>query len=503
MYAIKGKELRLDQFVKIARYKEEVCIAKENVELIRQASDFVQGIVASERPVYGINTGFGKLANVAIKKAEVKKLQKNLLMSHACGVGEPFSTEVVRGMMLLRINALAKGYSGIRLGTLEKMVEFLNKDVTPIVYSQGSLGASGDLAPLAHMSLPLIGLGEVEYLGKRLPAIEGLRQAGIAPLPDLEAKEGLSLINGTQAMTAVGAFVIYDALNLEKTATLALALTMEALEGIIDAFDPKIHALREHAGQQLIAKRITTLLSNSRLITKDGQKRVQDAYSLRCAPQVHGACLDALSHVCSVVEREMNAVTDNPVIFADTGEVISAGNFHGEPLALAFDYLAIAMSELANISERRIERLVNAQLSEGLPPFLVKTPGINSGFMIVQYSAAALVSENKVLAHPASVDSIPSSANQEDHVSMGTIAARKARQVLDNATNVIAMELMTAAQAVAFRGVDKLADSTRKAHELIRAEIPFIEEDVTMYPLIHKLAASVHAGAYAGLIKGE
>ena len=230
----------MDQFVKIARYKEEVCIAKENVELIRQASDFVQGIVASERPVYGINTGFGKLANVAIKKAEVKKLQKNLLMSHACGVGDPFSTEVVRGMMLLRINALAKGYSGIRLGTLEKMVEFLNKDFTPIVYSQGSLGGSGDLAPIAHMSIPLIGVGEVEYLGKRLPAIEGLRQAGIAPLPDLEAKEGLSLINGTQAMTAVGAFVIYDALNLEKTATLALALTMEALEGIIDAFDPKI-----------------------------------------------------------------------------------------------------------------------------------------------------------------------------------------------------------------------------------------------------------------------
>ncbi|MDD4184498.1 MAG: histidine ammonia-lyase [Candidatus Izemoplasmatales bacterium] len=500
MYKINGLSLDLESFVKVARFNEEVAICDDNKPLIHEASMFVQEIVRGDKAVYGINTGFGKLSSVAIRREEVKKLQENLLMSHACGVGEPFHNEVVRGMMLLRINALVKGYSGIRLEVLEKMVEFLNKDLVPVVFSQGSLGASGDLAPLSHMSLPLVGLGEVYYQGQRYPAKEGLKLADITPLSAFEAKEGLSLINGTQAMTSVGALVLYDAFILEKTASLSLAMTLEALEGIIDAFDERIHQLRGHQGQMDVAARIRKLLSDSRLITKDGEKRVQDAYSLRCAPQVHGACLDVLREVKAVLEKEMNAVTDNPIVFTKTKEVISAGNFHGEPLALAFDSLAVALSELANISERRIERLVNAALSNGLPPFLVKTPGINSGFMIVQYSAAALVSENKVLSHPASVDSIPSSANQEDHVSMGTIAARKAAQVHKNALNVIAMELMTAAQAIDFRGGDKLAPITKIAYQELRKMIPFIENDVVMYPLIHQMAGVVREGKFASLI---
>ena len=487
MLKINGNNLDLVAFMKVVRWQEKVAIAEENRVLIDTARAYVQTVVESGKPVYGINTGFGKLSDVVIEKADVKTLQRNLLMSHACGVGEPFDPEIVRGMMLLRVNALIKGHSGIRLEVLEKMLEFLNKNVIPLVFSQGSLGASGDLAPLAHMCLPLIGLGEVLVHGKRLDAKTGLEQAGILPIDHLEAKEGLSLINGTQAMTSVGAITLFDAFQLERSASLSLAMSMEALEAIIDAFDPRIAALRGHPGHHTVSARIVSLLKNSRLITKDGEKRIQDAYSLRCAPQVHGACLDAFRHIQTILEREMNAVTDNPIVFSESQEVISAGNFHGEPLALAFDYMAIAISELANISERRIERLVNVSLSNGLPPFLVKKPGINSGFMIVQYSAAALVSENKSLAHPASVDSIPSSANQEDHVSMGTIAARKAATILANATRVIAMELFTAAQAVSFRGPDKLGIHTTLAYDRIRSRIPFIDEDTLMYPYIHTL----------------
>ncbi|NLZ61262.1 MAG: histidine ammonia-lyase [Acholeplasmataceae bacterium] len=497
VYTINGTDLDLNAFIKVSRFKEKVAICNNNKPLIEEASRFVRSIVNGDGPVYGINTGFGKLSSVVIKREEAKKLQQNLLMSHACGIGEPLAEEIVRGMMLLRVNALVKGYSGIRLEVLEKMVEFLNKDVVPVVFSQGSLGASGDLAPLSHMSLPLIGLGEVYFQGERYPAEKGLKIAGIVPLAALEAKEGLSLINGTQAMTAIGAFVLNDAFVLEKTASLTLAMTLEALEGIIDAFDPKVHELRNHQGQMDVAKRIKGILSGSGLITRDGEKRVQDAYSLRCAPQVHGACLDVLRYVKSIIEKEMNAVTDNPIIFAETKEVISAGNFHGEPLALSFDYLGMAISELANISERRIERLVNVSLSNGLPPFLVKTPGINSGFMIVQYSAASLVSENKILAHPASVDSIPSSANQEDHVSMGTISSRKAHEILKNTAGVIAMELMTAAQALDFRGHEKLAPITKEAFTRLRKSVPFVENDIVMYPLIHALTDAVLRGEYA------
>lgn len=488
---INGNNLTLERFMKVIRYKAKVKIDPRNIDRIEKARKYVVDIVNQGKPVYGINTGFGKLANVVIEKEHTRELQKNLLMSHACGVGEPFSEEVARGMMLLRINALIKGYSGIRYAVLEVLLEMLNKGVTPVVFSQGSLGASGDLAPLAHMSLPLLGLGEVFYKGIRMDAASGLRKAGIKPLPGLEAKEGLCLINGTQAMTASGAITLYDALMLEKQASLSLAMTMEALEAIVDAFDSRIQVVRGHKGQEVVSRRVLGFLSGSLSVTHDGEKRVQDAYSLRCAPQVHGAVYDAMQYVKSVIETEMNAVTDNPVLFVDSNQVISAGNFHGEPVAFVLDHLSLAIAELANISERRIERMVNSSLSNGLTPFLATKPGINSGFMIVQYSAAALVSENKSLAHPASVDSIPSSANQEDHVSMGTIGALKAQKILENARKVIGMELFTACQAIDMRHVKQLGLGTQEAYTIIRNEIPFLEQDEIMYPMIHRMEAMI------------
>lgn len=485
MIILNGKGLNLDKFIRISRYKEEVSIGDEQRSLVLKAHQYVHDVVVNEKPVYGINTGFGKLSDVSIPKRDVSELQENLLKSHACGVGNPLSDEVVRGMMLLRVNALIRGNSGIRIEVLEKLVEMLNKNVCPYVPEKGSLGASGDLAPLSHMSLPILGLGECFYNGVRMNTLSAFEKAGILPIEELKAKEGLSLINGTQAMTSVGAFTVYEAYKLADIANLSLSLTMEALHGIIDAFDERVHLIRGHKGQINVASDVKEMLSGSGNITRQGEERVQDAYSLRCAPQVHGATFDALEFVKEKVEIEMNAVTDNPIIFADDGIAISAGNFHGQPLALPFDYLGIAISELANISERRLERMVNPSLSNGLPPFLVQNPGINSGFMIVQYSAASLVSENKVLAHPASVDSIPSSANQEDHVSMGTIAARKAYSILDNARKVVAMELFTACQAIDLKKAHKLGKNTKKAYDKIREHVPFIDNDVIMYPHIH------------------
>jgi len=485
MIILDGNNLNLEKFIKIARFKEEVTISDVSINLVKVASEFVQSVVESETPVYGINTGFGKLSDVPINKCDVSELQKNLLMSHACGVGAPLSNEIVRGMMLLRINALIKGYSGIRIETILKLAEMLNKDVCPVVFEKGSLGASGDLAPLSHMSLPIIGLGEVFYNGQRMDTLDAFKLANIVPIKALKAKEGLSLINGTQAMTSIGSFALYEALQLSKLSNISLGLTMEATRAIIDAFDPRVHLVRGHKGQIKMANDVVQYLKGSKNITKQGEERVQDAYSIRCAPQVHGASYDAFEFIKEKIEIEMNAVTDNPIIFTEDGIAISAGNFHGQPLALVFDYMGIAISELANISERRLERMVNPALSNGLPAFLVKEPGINSGFMIVQYSAASLVSENKVLAHPASVDSIPSSANQEDHVSMGTIGARKANEILGNARKVVAMEMFTACQAIDLRGNLQLGEKTSRAYNKIREYIPFIDNDQIMYHLIH------------------
>ncbi len=504
MIILDGKSLDLEQFVAVARGKETVVIANQAKEAVNIASQYVEDIAKGSKAVYGINTGFGKLSDVRIMPEDVSTLQKNLLMSHACGVGEPLACEIVRGMMLLRINALIKGHSGIRLLTIEKLLELLNKDIIPVVFEKGSLGASGDLAPLSHMSLPLLGLGEVFYQGKRMNTTDCFKLTNVSALPDLMAKEGLSLINGTQAMNSRGALILYDAFKLEKLATLSLSLSLEALQGITDAFNPKVHELRNQVGQVQIAKDILYNLKNSKNVTRQCELRVQDAYSLRCAPQVHGAVLDTLNYVKEIVLREMNAVTDNPIVFPSESEAISAGNFHGEPLALAFDFLGIALSELANISERRIERLVNPQLSNGLPAFLSHQSGLNSGFMIVQYSAASLVSENKVLAHPASVDSIPSSANQEDHVSMGSISVNKANTILSNVQSVIGMELFASCQAIDLRNSsDRLGQKTKTAYQMIRKNVPYINHDAVMYPYLHKMKEIVQSGELFNIVYGS
>jgi histidine ammonia-lyase len=434
---ITGDTLTLEEVAAVCRNYEEVELSDYAVQKIIESRKVVDEFVENEKVVYGITTGFGKFSDVTISKEESKTLQENLIISHAVGAGKPFETEVVRGIMLLRINNLAKGYSGARLVTVQTMIEMLNKRVHPIVPEKGSLGASGDLAPLSHMVLPMIGLGQAEYMGQVMTGKEAMEKAGI-PVIELTAKEGLALINGTQVMTAVGALTLYDALNIVKAADIAAALSFEAQNGVVDALDYRLHEIRPHKGQIETAKILSELLAGSKMTTRQGEIRVQDAYSLRCVPQVHGASKDAISYVKEKVETEMNSVTDNPIIFPETKEGISGGNFHGQPMALAFDFLGIALAELANISERRIERLVNPALS-GLPAFLVDHGGLNSGYMIVQYSAAALVSENKILAHPASVDSIPSSANQEDHVSMGTIAARKAKEIMENVRRVLSI----------------------------------------------------------------
>jgi histidine ammonia-lyase len=501
MTTLDGRHLTLTTLVNIARKHENVRLSKEAMEAVDRAADVVSAIARGDTPVYGINTGFGHLASVTIDKCDVRTLQENLLKSHACGTGKPLDKDVVRAMIALRANALAVGYSGIRGQTLMRLLSFLDHDIVPVVYDTGSLGASGDLVPLAHMALPLIGLGEVFYKGVRMPAAEALACAGLDPVYHLHAKEGLALINGTQAMGAIASLALYDSYRLYRLSNLAYGLSMEALEGITDALDPRVHDLRGHHGQRQAASDMRRILEGSGHTGRPCKGRVQDAYSLRCAPQVHGASLSAFDHVKGILETEMNAVTDNPLVFPEDSTAISAGNFHGQPLALALDYMAMATSELASISERRIERLVNPALSNGLPPFLSSHPGLNSGFMIVQYAAASIVSRNKVLSHPASVDSIPSSANQEDHVSMGFNAALKAREIVDNSLSVIIMELMTAAQAVDLRGPDGLSPVTKALHARIRTLIPFVKTDVLMHDMIDALGQGVKDGIFDDLME--
>lgn len=495
-----GAHLSLPDVVAVARHGASVALTPEVREQVARGSAMVAQLLRERRPVYGITTGFGKFSDVTISAEETAALQRNLLMSHACAVGEPLPEEVVRAMLLLRAHALSRGHSGIRAETLELLIQFLNVGLVPVVPEQGSLGASGDLAPLAHMSLPLIGLGEAFLHGVRMSGAEALERAGLQPV-SLSAKEGLALINGTQAMTAIGCLGVHDALVLLKSADIAAALTAEALGAIPAAWDPRIQELRLHPGQQATGRNLRRLVEGSGLVSRPGQVRTQDPYTLRCLPQVHGASRTAVAHVAQVVEWEMNAVTDNPLLFPDENEVISGGNFHGQPVALAMDYLAIAAAELADIAERRIERLVNPQLS-GLPAFLTRNGGVHSGLMITQYTAASLVSENKVLAHPASVDSIPSSANQEDHVSMGTTAARKARQVLANVRRVLAIELMCAAQALEFRGPDRLAPATRAAYDAVRQRVAPLDGDRVIAPEIERLAEMIHSGELVEAVEG-
>jgi histidine ammonia-lyase len=496
---INGYGLTIEDVVNVARNGYEVELSKEAEEKIAKARELVEKFVREEKVVYGITTGFGKFSDIVISKEEAKTLQRNLIVSHACGVGEEFDVEIVRAIMLLRANALSKGYSGARVSTVKTLIEMLNKGVTPVIYEKGSLGASGDLAPLSHMVLTMIGEGEAYYKGEKLSGREAMERAGI-PIVELVEKEGLALINGTQVMTAVGALAVYDAINLAKASDIIASMAVEGLRGITDAYYHRVHEVRPQVGQINCAKNMLNLLEGSSLTTRQGELRVQDAYTLRCIPQIHGASKDAINYVKNIVEIEINSATDNPLIFEDEEKVISGGNFHGQPMALAMDFLGIAVSELANVSERRTERLVNYQLND-LPAFLTKKGGLNSGFMIAQYAAAALVSENKVLAHPASVDSIPSSANQEDHVSMGTIAARKARSIIYNVSRVLGIEYFAASQAIYFRGEAKLGQGTEAAYNLIRKHIEPIEEDRVMYIEINKASELVKSGEVVKVVE--
>jgi len=497
---INGQDLTLEQIVQVSRQYHQVTLEEPAKKRVIKSREIVDGIVKENKVVYGITTGFGIFSQVNISADDCKKLQKNLILSHACGAGRFLPTDAVRAIMLLRSNALSKGFSGIRLSTLETLVEMLNKEVHPLIPEKGSLGASGDLVPLAHMILPMIGEGKAEYKGKVMPGSEAMRLAGI-PIVELVEKEGLALINGTQAMTGIGALAVYDSIELVKISDIASALTIEALRGIMDAFDPRTHRIRPHKGQAVTADNILNLTEDSTLVTRQGELRVQDAYSLRCVPQIHGASKDALRTVEEKVIIEINSVTDNPIVLED-GDVISGGNFHGQPMALSFDYLGIAMAELANVSERRLERLINSQLND-LPAFLVKKGGLNSGFMITQYAAASLVSENKVLAHPASVDSIPSSANQEDHVSMGTIAARKSREIIENAKRVLATEIMAACQAIDFREGFELGKGTSVAYKTIREVVDFVEEDRIMYDDLEKITELITSSKLVSNVEKE
>lgn len=490
-----GETLTFEQVVAVARYGAKVDLHPVAKEKVLKSREYVDQLIKENKRVYGITTGFGMFSDVVISKEDARKLQRNLIVSHATGVGEPLPPEVVRAILLLRANALAKGFSGIRLSTLETLLEVLNAGIVPVVPEKGSLGASGDLAPLSHVVLVLLGEGEAFYQGQRMSGQKALAQAGIEPVV-LEGKEGLALINGTQVMTAIAALAVWDAEILWKSANITAALSFEALEGILDAFDPKIHAVRPHLGQIDVAKQIRLLTEGSTYVASKQHPRVQDAYALRCIAQVHGPSGEAVAYVKKIVKIEMNSATDNPLIFPEEGEVLSGGNFHGQPIALAMDFLGIAVAELANIAERRLERLVNPNLS-GLPAFLTPNGGLNSGFMIVQYSAASLVSENKILAHPASVDSIPSSANQEDHVSMGTIAARKARSIIENTAHVLAMELLAACQGVDLRIVNgelHLGKGSGGAYRLVRSKIGKLGEDRVMYPDIQVAKELVSSG---------
>lgn len=486
-----GSSLTVEQLKRVCLEQEKVKISDESMEQVQKSRLAVDRIVSEKKTIYGITTGFGKFSDVVINEADVQELQLNLIRSHACGVGHPFPEVVSRAMMVLRLNALLKGFSGVRPVLVETLAELINQSVHPYIPQQGSLGASGDLAPLSHLALVLIGEGKVHgENGEPIDSAAVLHEKGIQPIV-LQAKEGLALINGTQAMTAMGAINYIEAEQLAYDSEWIAALTMEGLEGIIDAFHPAIHEARGYPQQLAVAKRMSEWVEGSQLITRQGEKRVQDAYSIRCTPQVHGASWQALDYVKEKLEIEMNAATDNPLIFEGGDLVISGGNFHGQPIALAMDFMKIAVAELANISERRIERLVNPQLND-LPPFLSPEPGLQSGAMIMQYAAASLVSENKTLAHPASVDSIPSSANQEDHVSMGTIAARHAGMIIQNVRRVLAIECICAMQAVEYKGIEKVSPKLRTKWEQLRSIVPSMKKDRVFSEDIEKMNEALH-----------
>jgi histidine ammonia-lyase len=476
-------------------------LAESARERMRAARELVDGVEGEH--TYGVNTGFGRFVSAHIPEELAEELQLRLLRSHACGVGEPYPDEIVRAAMLLRANALAKGFSGARVLTVELLLECLNRGVLPHVPARGSVGASGDLAPLAHLALPLVGEGHATVGGELLAGGDALRAVGLEPIR-LVSKEGLSLVNGTQFMSAMASLGVVRARRLAATADLACALSLEALQGSRTSFRPAVHRARPLKGQLESADNVWRLLDGSAILESHRWcDRVQDAYALRCAPQVHGACRDLLDYVEATVAVELNAATDNPLVLVDEGDIVSAGNFHGQPLAFALDALAMAVAELASISERRVERLVNPTLSEGLPPFLVEEGGLNSGFMIPQYVAAALVSENKVLAHPASVDSIPTSAGQEDHVSMGNAAGLKALRVLDNVERALAIELLAGAQAIEFLAPLQPGEGVRAVHDVVRSLSPRLDEDRSLSSDIERVADAIRTGTIVAAAERE
>ncbi len=488
------------EIVDIARNNTRVRLSENARKRITRARTLVEKWVREEKTIYGVTTGFGALSDVTISEKDARTLQENILRSHAAGVGDFLDEEVVRAMMALRIKDMARGHSGIRFETVSCLLDLLNSGICPVVPEKGSVGASGDLVPLAHMALLLIGEGEAWVDGRRIKGKTALKKAGIPPVR-LEAAEGLALVNGTQAMTAIGALAVHDAVRLSKMTDIAAAMSLEVLMGSRTEFDPRIHQVRPHPGQKISAGNMRNITQNSSIITAHKDcKRIQDAYTLRCSPQVHGASKDAITYTANVIETEINASTNNPLFFAETEEFLLGGNFHGQPVALSLDFMSMAVAELANISERRIERLVNPKLS-GLPAFLIKDGGLNSGMMIAQYAAAALVSENKVLCHPACVDSIPTSANKEDHVSMGTISARKCRDIITHTEHVIAIELLCAAQAMdLFTNTDP-GDGTCAAYKIIRENVSHMEKDRVLSQDIEKVAALVRGGEILGAVE--
>ena len=457
----------------------------------------VEKIVAQNRTVYGVNTGFGKLSDVRIDPGQLRELQLNLVRSHSCGLGNPLSEAESRAMLLLRANVLASGLSGARPVIIDTLVAMLAQGVTPVIPEKGSVGASGDLAPLAHLALAAIGEGEAFYKGERLGSIEALKRAGIEPL-QLEVKEGLALLNGTQAMGAVGALALYRAERVNRLADVAGAMSLEALKGTPVAFDERIHAARPHAGQVAVATHLRELLAGSEIRQShlENDPRVQDAYSLRCMPQVHGAVRDALKHAREVVETETGSATDNPLVFSESGDVLSGGNFHGAPLALAFDYAAIALTDLMSITERRIDRLVNPDANENLPAFLTRQPGTSSGFMMLQVTAVALLSEAKILAHPASVDNVPTDGGKEDHVSMGMTGATKLRAIVEIAEAATAIELITAAEALEYRKPLAPGRGVKAAYDVVRTKVPQLVADRSMSGDIQRIVEAMRRGEF-------
>lgn len=498
---LNGQSLTLEELAAVAYGHSHVTLHIEARQRMEASRAVVDRLLATGATAYGINTGFGKLADIKIPQNELVELQENLVRSHACGVGEPLAKPEVRAMLLLRANVLAKGTSGVRVAVAEGLLAMLEHGVLPLVPAKGSVGASGDLAPLAHLALALIGEGEAFYRGKRMTAQEALAAAGLSPL-QLAAKEGLALLNGTQAMAAVGGLALLRAERVVLLENLAGAMTLEALKGTPTAFDARIHAVRPHPGQVEVARHLRSLLENSEIREshRDNDPRVQDAYCLRCMPQVHGAALGALQHVRGVVEIETGSATDNPLVFvgksAGADEILSGGNFHGAPLALAFDYAAIAMTDMMSMAERRIDRLVNPDLNEGLPPFLTPRAGVSSGFMIVHVAAAALLAESRVLSHPASVDSVPTSGGKEDHVSMGMTAAWKLRQIVENAEAILAMELMAAAEGLEYRKPLRPAQRVDAAYMEVRQSVARLDKDRSMHADIARLQAAIVRGDF-------